>query len=430
MARDGMSWYVSNTNAILDGLHIVFDSIFKVFLVLTSALAIVFFLVAIFSFFYRYKQKKFLFVRSKAPTVTIQIPTRNELAALNCAERCLNFDYPKEKIQILIGDDSNNKEISRKLRAFASKHARVQVIGRKVNSGFKPGNLNNMLKYTKGEIIVIFDSDFLPEKDFLKRLVSPFIHDKTLAASQARWLPVNKKKNFTTAMGFAITASFHHIFLPFMNKFSNSVCFCGSAEAVRTSVLKKHGEWKHGCLTEDIEYSMRLYKNGLRVEYLHDLTCGMEVPSRPVDLYKQQMRWAYGVIGSIQEHFWDITKAKVSNRLKTNVFWIAAGYMLTTLLLLLFSTGILSFFTHPPGPFDFGLFFFETIRNIAFTSGLLVTFALGMVLDKRWGDLPRLLVSTFTIGLIVTYYVNKGVYKVLSGGEMQWFLVKKEGNDV
>jgi cellulose synthase/poly-beta-1,6-N-acetylglucosamine synthase-like glycosyltransferase len=76
---------------------------------------------------------------SLCPTVTVQIPTYNELAALNCAARCLDFDYPAEKLQIMIGDDSNQPEISAKIDAFVADNPRVEISRRGDNIGFKPG---------------------------------------------------------------------------------------------------------------------------------------------------------------------------------------------------------------------------------------------------------------------------------------------------
>ena len=414
---------------VINWVYLISDGMFKFFLVIAMIISLAFLLIALFSLLYRYKHKEEKFILEKAPFVTIQIPTRNELAAINCENRCLDFDYPKGKFNIIIGDDSNKPEISAQLEDFASVHKGiVKIMRRAQNIGYKPGNLNNMLKGTNGEIIVIFDSDFLPPKDFLRRIVTPFIYDKNLAACQARWVPYNANKNLTTALGTGITEVFHQIFLPFMSWATTSVCFCGSAEAVRKSKLNELGEWKSGCLTEDIEYSMRLYKSGNRVAYLHNLTCECEVPQTPMDLYRQQMRWAYGVIGSIREHFWDIMKADVPFMLKTNVFFLGMGYVLTVVLFMLLIFGSISFFTHPPGPIDIPLFIQETLLNIAFTSGLIFTFFIAMVKSKRFLRIPAVVAAAFSIGFVVTYYANKGIYRVLTNGEMEWFLVKKDGN--
>ncbi|MEK6827814.1 MAG: glycosyltransferase, partial [Nanoarchaeota archaeon] len=141
------------------------------------------------------------------PFVTVQIPTFNELAAIRCAKNCLNFDYPKNKYEIIIGDDSNKPEISEKLQEFANEHDLIKIIKRKSNEGYKPGNLNNMLKNSKGDILVIFDSDFMPPENFLTRITQPFMKDKNIAGVQARWRLINANQNMITALGAAIVST-------------------------------------------------------------------------------------------------------------------------------------------------------------------------------------------------------------------------------
>ena len=104
------------------------------------------------------------------PNITVQIPTYNEIAALNCAERCLKFEYPKEHLQIIIGDDSDDPLISKRIDEFASLNSQIEISRRGTNNGYKPGNLNAMLKKSRGDYILIFDSDFLPKRDFLAKL--------------------------------------------------------------------------------------------------------------------------------------------------------------------------------------------------------------------------------------------------------------------
>ena len=166
------------------------------------------------------------------PTVTVQIPTFNELAALNCAKCCLNFDYPAEKIQIMIGDDSNQPELSAKIDEFAAANPRVEISRRGDNAGFKPGNLNVMLPKSTGDYILILDSDFLPRPNFLKRLVVPVINDPTLAGAQAAWRIINVHDNHSTLMGTGIVNIIHTVILPFLKAVTNSCVFCGSGESV------------------------------------------------------------------------------------------------------------------------------------------------------------------------------------------------------
>src|SRR3989344_2130503 len=307
------------------------------------------------------------------PFATVQIPTFNELAAVRCAKHCLDFDYPKDRYEIRIGDDSNDPEVSGKLKEFAGDNPRVRIIKRPSNIGFKPGNLNSMLKHSKGEFLVIFDSDFVPQADFLKKIMLPFMMDKKVAGVQARWKVMNANQNLISVLGATIVSTCHHITIPFMFGRRKVAFLCGSAEAVRKSTLLELGRWEEGNLTEDIEFSLRLLERGHKIEYLENLECEGEVPYTLKDLYKQQMRWAYGVIYSWKKHFMGIARSRhlklVDKMYMGGIF--CSGYLISVLLAGLFITGTLSFITHRPAPVEWGKFFYELIRNILLTSGLI-----------------------------------------------------------
>ena len=151
-----LTWYIAQGRIILDYFHIFFDSLFYFFLYIAIGFTTVYLILSLFVIFSRKDEKEKEFDAKKAPFVTIQIPTRNEIIALRCAKKCLEFDYPKDKYEIHIGDDSDDISVSEKLAEFAEQHEQVKVIKRAKNVGFKPGNLNNMLQYSNGDILVLF----------------------------------------------------------------------------------------------------------------------------------------------------------------------------------------------------------------------------------------------------------------------------------
>lgn len=422
--------YNQISRPILDVMHIIFDNAFYVMLYLTALISAFYVMMAIYSLFIKDLTKEKKFIPEKAPFVTIQIPTYNELAALNCAKLCLEFDYPKDKYEIIIGDDSNDKEVSRQIDLFAQQHPDiVKVTRRGSNIGFKPGNLSHMLKYSKGEILVIFDSDFTPGHDFLKRIVTPFIHNSKISAVQARWSYIDQNKNMTSILSSTITTSFHYVSLPFAYKNAGVSVICGSAEAVKKKDLIELGGWRVGSLTEDIEYSIRLLKHNKQIVYLDKLECAGEVPSKPTDLYKQQMRWAYGVTESLKIHFKDLMRTKKTKwEKKFFVLLFCSGYLFSFMLAMLFFTGTMSFLTNSPGPIDFARFFSETGRNIILTSGIILSSIIAMLKSKNFRNAVKMVLASFTIGLVVTYYVNKGLFKLALKRKVPWFMLEKQGN--
>lgn len=423
---DFLRIYIANGRVILDYLHEFFDAFFYFFLYLTIALTTIYLILSLVAVFSKRKYKEKPFDMEKAPYITVQIPTRNEIIALRCAKKCLKFDYPKDKYEILIGDDSDKPEISKKLQEFADEHELVKVIKREKNIGFKPGNLNKMLEHTKGDYIAIFDSDFVPEEDFLKRMVAPFVHDSKVSVVQARWNFNNAGQNLVTVLASTTQYVFHHVVLAFMERFGTT-SLCGSAEMVKKKELIDLGGWKSGCLTEDIEYALRLHKNGKKLIYLSDLECYSDVPYTPSDLYKQQMRWAHGVITSYKMHFKGIMLSK-SIGIKRKLLSLCAGfgYSLPILIFALCAFGVLSFVTHAPSPINFLKFFSELGRNIALTSGLIIASFVALYQAKKLRYSFKMLLSSFSIGLVAIFYVNKGIFKSIFNKPMKWYLLNKE----
>jgi len=426
------AWYNVVGRRILDTLHIIFNNIFNVLLFMAVLVSLLYFIMAIYSIFKKREPRDEWDYDGELPFVTVQIPTFNEIVAIRCAKSCLNFHYPKDKYEILIGDDSNKPEISNKLQEFAIQHEMVKVIKRGTNEGFKPGNLNNMLKYSKGEFIVIFDSDFIPKEDFLGEIIKPFMKNKNIAGVQGRWKLINPNQNMVTVLGATIISTCHFITMPFMFRRRKITFLCGSAEAVRKSTLIELGGWDNGNLTEDIEFSLRLLQRGYKIEYLDHLECDSEVPYTLKDLYRQQMRWAYGVIHSWRKHFVGMAKSKhlniIDNFYMQGIF--CSGYLISVLLAALFITGTLSFITHPPAPVEWGKFLSELARNILLTSGLIVAGIVALIKANNIKLTLPMIVSSISYGLVVTYYVNIGIFKALSNIPMKWFMLNKKGNEL
>ena len=417
------SFVVRTTNAIS-------SSLFKILLAITIILSFIYITLALWTMIIKiFNEDKKELRKAITPSVTVQIPTYNELAAINCAKKCLQFDYPKNKYEIIIGDDSKDKNISEQIGKFAKEH-NIQVTTRGNNIGYKAGNLNHMLKFSKGEIIVIFDSDYLPEKNFLKEIVQPF-SDQKVAGVQARWDFTNPNQNLVTTLALSIVAGIHYIVLPFMYRKRKMAFLCGSAEAVRKETLTKLGGWKSGSHTEDIDYSLRLLKNKYRIIYLENLKCKGELPYIPKDLYRQQMRWAYGVTTNFKQHEKDILlNKKIPIKDKLAISFVYSGYLMTSLFVALFITGTISIITNQIGPINIIEFISKTSTNILLSSGILITSSIAFIESRNHKFIPHLITSALTYALVVAYYVSKGIIRAVLNKPMQWYLVSKQGNAI
>ena len=422
--------------------HTIIKTIFEVTLMGAFVLSLGYFIVTAFALALSRLRNEPEIIEDTAlyPTVTVQIPTYNELAALNCAKRCLDFDYPAEKLQIMIGDDSNRPEISAKIDEFTVANPRVEISRRGDNAGFKPGNLNVMLPKAKGDYLLILDSDFLPKKDFLKRLVVPVIKDPTLAGAQAAWKIINVEENHSTLMGTGIVNIIHSVILPFLKTATNNCVFCGSGELVKKSYLEERGGWTAGALTEDVDYSLRVITDGKRIAYVDDLRVRCEVPYTPGDLFRQQMRWAYGVMRAFMAHGKKLFLSRtIQKRTKFAAFLFGSGYVMITLLLLTMVLGTLNLVsgmlgldpaTAQSSSYTVGHLVYDSVVNLLLTCGLIISaIAGGFINGFGFRSLGRLVVASLTIGVICMFFVGRGLVTAWLGLPMKWFMLKKAGNE-
>lgn len=405
----------------------------------TSVLSSLYFLLTLSSLFLRrFRSAPAQPMDPRTPRVTVQIPTRNELAALACAERCLTLDYPEDRLQILIGDDSNRPEISARITEFAAQNPRVTVLRRPDNAGYKAGNLNHMMSRTTGDYVLIFDSDFLPDRHFLRKMVQPVLRDPELAGVQAAWRVSNVQQNLTTLMGAGIVYIIHIVILPFLRRFARTGVFCGSAELVRRDLLEASGGWTPGAFTEDVDYSLRAFIAGRRIAYLEDVPCDCEVPYAPRDLFRQQMRWAYGVMRAFMCHGGALLRSRVVHvRSKLAALCFGSGYLMVVLLLLSLFLGAASFLGGArsgdpiPEPMAATALWLDFGGNALLSCGMLLTslcasFAAGVGLRNT----GKLLVASLTLGFLLLFFVGKGLFRALFGLPMHWFMVRKNGNAV
>jgi cellulose synthase/poly-beta-1,6-N-acetylglucosamine synthase-like glycosyltransferase len=232
------------------------------------------------------------------PTVTIQIPIYNEGPLVErVLENIASLDYPKERLQIQILDDSTDEETLRE-EEWLAEHYRgegyeIELIHRENRIGYKAGALNNGLRTAKGDYVVIVDADTISPRNFVKELISQFSGDERLAFVQTRCEYSDRWFNWVTESN-AIARDIHFLVEQSAKNWYNLLPnFSGKAGMWRREVLEKYG-WDEGVLTEDIELSYRVQLDGWRSLYLHNPTCLIELPPSLTALKTQQKRWTAG----------------------------------------------------------------------------------------------------------------------------------------
>ena len=236
---------------------------------------------------------------SELPRVTIQIPLFNER---NVAERIITaacaMDYPRDRLQIQVLDDSTDDctEIVRECcERFQTEGIDIACHHRDAREGFKSGALAAGLETATGELVAIFDADFVPAPDFLQRTVHHFTDEK-VGVVQAEWRHLNRNESTLTQCQAMFLDSHLVVEQAIRARTGRWFNFNGTAGLWRRSCIDKSGGWRHDTLTEDTDLSYRAQLDGWRFIYLPDVQADAELPSTMSAFLSQQHRWTRGLL--------------------------------------------------------------------------------------------------------------------------------------
>ncbi len=234
---------------------------------------------------------------SNAPKVTVQLPMFNELyVADRIIETVAQFDYPRDKFQIQVLDDSTDETkdvIAKKVAEVAARGINIQHIHRVDRIGYKAGALDDAMDQVEGDFIAIFDADFVPEKDFLLRTM-PYFQDENIGVVQTRWGHINKDYSILTELqAFGLNGHFA-IEQGGRNSTDHFINFNGTGGVWRKKCIEDAGGWEHDTLTEDLDLSYRAQLKGWKFKYLENVIAPAELPITMSALKSQQHRWMKG----------------------------------------------------------------------------------------------------------------------------------------
>jgi cellulose synthase/poly-beta-1,6-N-acetylglucosamine synthase-like glycosyltransferase len=233
------------------------------------------------------------------PTVTIQLPIYNEMyVADRLIDAVCQIDYPRELLEIQVLDDSTDETCAvaeRAVRRQAAAGIDITYLHRTDRTGYKAGALEAGMKVARGEFIAIFDADFIPSTDFLRRTV-PFFVDPAIAMVQARWGHINQDYSLLTKIQSILLDGHFVLEHGGRNRAGHFFNFNGTAGIWRGTAITDAGGWQHDTLTEDLDLSYRAQLRGWKFVFLPDLIAPAEVPVEMNSFKSQQHRWAKGSI--------------------------------------------------------------------------------------------------------------------------------------
>jgi cellulose synthase/poly-beta-1,6-N-acetylglucosamine synthase-like glycosyltransferase len=233
------------------------------------------------------------------PKVTVQLPIFNERYVVERLMDCVaQFDYPRDKFQIQLLDDSTDETqgVARAcVERFLHLGLPIEYIHRDNREGYKAGALQEGLKSATGDFVAIFDADFLPPADFLKRTV-PYFADSKLAMVQTRWSYINRDFSALTEAEAILLDG--HFVIEHGARFRRGSFFNfnGTGGIWRRTAIEDAGGWQHDTLTEDTDLSYRAQLRGWHFLYLPEIECPSELPVEMNAFKSQQARWAKGLM--------------------------------------------------------------------------------------------------------------------------------------
>jgi len=227
-------------------------------------------------------------------------------------DRIVELNYPKDKLEIQVLDDSNDDTIEKakaKVEYYQQQGFDIQYIQRDDRVGFKAGALDYGLDFAKGEFVAIFDADFMPDVNFLRDAIPYFSHDK-IGVVQSRWTYLNENYSFLTRLQTVILNTHFSVEQGGRNASGAYINFNGTAGIWRKSCIADAGGWQADTLTEDLDLSFRAQIRGWKFAYVHEIESPSELPVTLPAYRAQQFRWSKGAAECVRKNVGKLIKDK------------------------------------------------------------------------------------------------------------------------
>lgn len=266
------------------------------------------------------------------PRVTVQLPVFNEaLVVERLIDSIVRLDWPQDRLQIQVLDDSTDETtaiVQALVGAYRDQGIDMEVVHRTDRQGFKAGALKEGLKSATGEFVAIFDADFVPDADWLRKTVPYFVDRPRLGMIQTRWAHLNHDYSLLTrAQAIALDGHFT-VEQTGRQRSGLLMNFNGTAGIWRRECISDAGGWEAETISEDMDLSYRAQLRGWQCLFLPNVGTPAEVPPQLAAFKRQQFRWAKGSIQCLKKLGWSV----FTSRLPLVVRWQALVHLSTYLI--------------------------------------------------------------------------------------------------
>lgn len=364
------------------------------------------------------------------PIITVQLPIFNEL---HVVERLLNavtaLDYPRDRLHIQVLDDSTDETAAfteQLCQQLSAKGHDIEFRHRTNRLGFKAGALDEAMHSAKGEFIAIFDADFVPAPDLLRKQIHYFTDEK-VGLVQARWGHINRDFSLLTKLQAMFLDGHLVLEQTARSRHGEFLNFNGTAGIWRKKVIHESGGWQHDTLTEDLDLSYRAQLRGWKFIYLTDVVVPAELPPDMDSFKSQQHRWTKGSIQVCKKIFKDVWESDEPLAIKleaTAHLGANFAYLLTLCTLVLMYPANFMFENSwvKAVLVDIPVFFFASLSVIVF-------YLTAQGAQRQGGWLKSIPYLPMLLGLGIGMSINNGkaVIEALLGQESEFVRTPKYG---
>ena len=369
------------------------------------------------------------------PRVTVQLPLYNEATV---AARLLNavatIDYPRDLLEVQVLDDSTDETrmmVRDHVRHLAETGLDIQYIHRVDRVGYKAGALDAGLTVAKGELIAIFDADFIPQPDFLRALVPQFVADPNIGMVQARWGHLNRDVSLLTRVQ-ALMLDGHHLVENRARAAAGWLFnFSGTGGMWRRAAIRDAGGWQHDTLTEDLDLSYRAQMAGWTFAYREDVVTPAELPVDVSAFRAQQFRWAKGTVQTSRKLMKRlVTASHLSVMQRIEGFFHMTPHFAYPLMVLL-SVLLLPALLLMPATSIRMMFLIDLPLCVGTTGSLAAFYAMAMTAQGRTRvDALRSLPALLAVGAGLAPHLTKAVFEGLRSMSGEFVRTPKAGDIV
>ena len=394
----------------MDLLNFLLAPVIVIYTLVMSAL-----LLYVFNFFYLaylgWRERHVLscptpVMRNPWPRVTIQLPIYNEwYVVTRLIESAAALDYPPELLEIHVLDDSTDETaplVAETVERMQARGVNILHLHRAERRGFKAGALADGFKRARGEFIAVFDADFVPQRDFLRRML-PHFDNQRVAFVQARWGHLNRHYSFLTLLQ-SLTLDAHFAIDQLARSSSGFFFnFNGTAGIWRKAAIADAGGWRADTFAEDLDLSYRVFLRGWDARYAGEVEVPAELPVSFTAFRRQQFRWARGGLECALIHLPVVWRAQIplSQKIQASLHLTGYGLHFLVLALIVLYPLLLALAVEYPTllePIGIGLF-----MNFVFFAPTIYFAVAQHILKRRWLlSLPAIfLTSVVASGMVL-----------------------------